>query len=622
MFREKSRLIVTAMLVVIGIGYLGLANGQPGPPDASTSTDSVTKLGAGANADDPAGEAPEVAHASLVFDKKEYFLGENILMMYRLENISQETFKIEVGGDYRGSSRHLRFKVTATDAQGKKVADPDQSGMNMGGMGAGPEIQPGKAYEQSLPLLRYCRFDRPGIYTLRMTHELGWKNRKGRKAPTGEATLKLVMPNRDQARAVVEEMYRLPAGNPFMGGKCEPYGDFATLAYPIYLPILAERAVDGCDKALTGIGQIPTPEATKVLVDLLGHRDPAFAVKVAQTLNQRLPDPDREGKSPEKGEFYCKAHYERHWLVSTSWRPQFGPLIRPQALKLVARDDPDSKVCGAFMLKCVGGPEDWPALLESLTAALKQSKDAPEGKGSYPRPRDVCRTLLQTALLGKLRGERQPTHPKTASEAVVFLSLIGTDAKYRPPDWEDTYAPFLGQDIPFVRVIALENLPVPVSKPLVRQVLPRFADADAEVLLAACQVADKSKIEEFHAPVLKVLASAKEERLLRTASDALWNLGARYEYLELWVSRLEEEGMAQTGIRYLSRVVNENCGSGSNGPLDADTARAAKARWTAFLKQHRQRLTEGRLFKIGDPSLTADLFPGFMFYRNNQPSWP
>ena len=54
---------------------------------------------------------------SLLFDKESYFLGENVLVHLCVENTSPEPFKIDLGGDYRGATRHTRFKVLATDEQ-------------------------------------------------------------------------------------------------------------------------------------------------------------------------------------------------------------------------------------------------------------------------------------------------------------------------------------------------------------------------------------------------------------------------------------------------------------------------------------------------------------------------
>ena len=94
------------------------------------------------------------ARVELVLDKQEYFLGENILLHYGVSNQGMELFRVNAGGDYRGAPRHLRFKVVATDAEGKLVEDPYPSIMYRGGLSSGKTLQPGETWWQSLPLMR------------------------------------------------------------------------------------------------------------------------------------------------------------------------------------------------------------------------------------------------------------------------------------------------------------------------------------------------------------------------------------------------------------------------------------------------------------------------------------
>jgi hypothetical protein len=56
---------------------------------------------------------PEGTMVTLEFDRPDYFLGENVLVHFVLQNTGDTPFEASWGGDYRGASRHLRFKVTA-----------------------------------------------------------------------------------------------------------------------------------------------------------------------------------------------------------------------------------------------------------------------------------------------------------------------------------------------------------------------------------------------------------------------------------------------------------------------------------------------------------------------------
>ena len=152
---------------------------------------------------------PEGAAVALVFDRQEYFLGENILVHFVIENTGGVPFSSHWGGDSRGSSRPLRFKVTATDETGRVAEDPDPFPMCFGGFGGQHTLKPGEKFITTLALMRYCQIDKPGVYTIRATHDFGWKEGE-RKRPVGEAKITLRMPDATQAEGVVAQMEQLP----------------------------------------------------------------------------------------------------------------------------------------------------------------------------------------------------------------------------------------------------------------------------------------------------------------------------------------------------------------------------------------------------------------------------
>ena len=89
-----------------------------------------------ANARNP---VPDGAKVTIESDKQAYFLGENVLLHFILENAGNKPFEADFGGDYRGATRHLRFKVAAIDDSGRMAEDPDPSGFCGGGLG-GPVV--------------------------------------------------------------------------------------------------------------------------------------------------------------------------------------------------------------------------------------------------------------------------------------------------------------------------------------------------------------------------------------------------------------------------------------------------------------------------------------------------
>lgn len=579
---------------------------------------------------------PEGARVSLSLDQSEFFLGENILLHFAVENVGDRPFQINVGGDYRGASRALRFKVTATDEAGNAVTDPDTSGFCMGGLSHSPEIKPAEIFYQSLPLARYCRFDRPGVYTVRASHDLGWQETPARKIPTAVITIKLLQPTEAQARKIVEQTFQLPE-NPDQssGKKTPPYADFSTLSYPVYLPLLVEKAKHGSPQALTAIGNIATPEATQALIGLLEHKDPAFALKVAQTLNLRLPDPEFEGRLQPRSVFKNSSFDERRKrLINLSWRSEFALPIRLFARKLLARDDRDSLVTGAFIISCIGESVDLAELLPALDRAVVNTKTAPLEKDIYPLPRGACTELIRALDISIELGSAIPVEPKNAGEAVLFLRAIGLRTDFRPDGWENMYAKLLQYDIPYVRQLALENLPVPLTASQLEIVRTLLADADINVRIAACDVAKRAKAGELAEPILKILSSldrnaiepgSLEFWLINAADNAAYALGARLARLQIWASHLDEEGMARAAIEQLAGIVNKEgiTSYGARDNIDIETARALKVKWTKFLQEHGKDIQAGRVFKIGEPELPADLFQNvFSFSRKDKPAWP
>jgi hypothetical protein len=558
---------------------------------------------------------PQGARLSLELDKKTWFLGENVLIHLVVENTGNKPFTIDMGGDYRGATRALRFSVEATGAQGKAVPDPNPKQNCFGGLGYSKEIKPGDRHYESLQLLRYRRFDRPGKYRLKVSHDFGWKDLAGAR-PVAEATIEFVMPTPRQARQVVAAMYKLPKDHGGTAGeKRKPFADFSTLIYPVYLPVLAPKARQGDERALAALGAMPSPKATAELVGLLEHTNPAFARKALQTLNSRLPDPMLEKKLPGRNVFEIDFLHHRRWLVKESWRDEHAPKVRRIGRRLLAEKDVPSLNCGAYILECLGKQDDLVALEPALGRAALMAKDRPLEKGIYPRPRGACMELMRAARAMIQRGVKVNETPSTAGELLLFSTAIRWREKFRPAGWEKAFVAALRHELPFVRETALEALPLPPPK-AVRVLLPFLVvDSDVDVQIAACHLAEKLKAPELREPVLKVLRTAREHWQIDAASRAALALGAPRERLRILVSRLDEEEVAARCLGHLvDSVLTSTGGYGSPTKLETATGRACKKEWQRFLGKHIERLAEGKKFKLSDPGVPlAKLFPGYKF---------
>ncbi len=292
---------------------------------------------ASAEASPQGSPVPEGAKITLEFDRSEYFLGDNVLAHFVVENTGDEPFKISQGGDYRGAGRSLRFKVTATDEAGHETEDPAPSPMCFGGLMNEPTIKPGGKFTASVPLILYREFEHPGRYTIRVSHDLGWQEQTdGRPRPVAAGTVAFRLPDADQAEKIVARMEHLPADpNVSEGERAPDYADFTALRQPVYLLALLRRAGKGDARALEGIGHMATPEATAALIQLAGERDDEGALDAALTLNSRLPDPQFAGKRPGSGPFDLSQVDNRQRLSQRSWDDKFVPQVRTLATRLL-----------------------------------------------------------------------------------------------------------------------------------------------------------------------------------------------------------------------------------------------------------------------------------------------
>jgi len=568
---------------------------------------------------------PADAHVVLELDKPQYFLGENILLHFRVENRGAEPFVISMGGDYRGAARHLRFKISAirldgnAEERGKTVADPYPGTMNFGGMFGSSTVDPGGHYYDSLALMSYCRFDLPGTYRVTATHDLGWP---AGKAPVGATTIKLLMPTPAQAAAVLAEMKGLTRdGGVLIGTKGRPFADFSTLRYPVYLPLLRTEAQKGSREALEGIGNIAIPEATQALIDLAATEAPPASDKdwqprATELLAGRLPIPAEAPANPFVG-----PSTQHDWLVQQSWRSEFAPAVRAVGRRLVVRDNQISLRCGASMLESIGTIADIGEVHLALQARLEKSVRIPRVRSmdsrddpGWPIQDDILQ-LLSTAKALCKSAKRAPDLPVNDASQLIDISTLP------PAEFQTSAAVLLHHRIPFMRQWALENLKPPLADSVMQQLSALIADSDVQVQTSAVALAGKTGDRRFAEPILQVLATSRGYWLMDTVGYTAPKLGVPYEAWEIWANRLNEPDMMVAAILHLAEVTGSNI-SGYRTDLPANTGAALQPKWQAFLKAHRAELLTGKRFPIGSPEITPDLFPPHFQFQTPKGMWP
>ena len=590
-------------LFLIGLGFFAWAMPAPGAENTADGT------------------VPPGAKLTVAFDRSEYLLGENVLLQFMLENTGDKPFSAEFGGDYRGIDRSLRFKVTARDEQGRLAPDPEPNLQCLGGMIGPYEVNPGEKVIISLPLMRYCQIDRPGRYTIRATHDFGWKE-GARKRPVAETSVTFRMPTAAEAVQVVDYMEKFPDDdqNSNFGTKSPDFADFRCLRYPVYLPTLLSRAQAGDLRALEGISSIPIREATSALMEVAGGPNAAPSLAAAKRLGDRLPEPNLPGLLPIGGVsnlgdgciFYMGDNIARQRLAASSWDADLVQKARVLAGKLLARPEAEAVASGACIIQSVGTVGDAPGVFSALDRALQAPAvvsprhDPQDDFIDFPAP---IPALLAASETLDARGYDATGSPSGHGELLAYFHHWNRKTPDRPPLWR-TLIDAYGANWPYpVREAALNSIPQPVPDSCVPFVYQGLSDPDFGVRIAACSLAQKSGRKEFLKPLLDIIATEHAPWLLDAASSAASDLGGGYDLLSVWADRLADQDLVQPSLNALQTVIS-GLPSGSYGTtgLSPGERLAIRDAWKKFLTDHASDLRAGKKFKYDDPALSPALF--------------
>ena len=133
----------------------------------------------------------------------------------------------------------------------------------------------------------------------------------------------------------------------------------------------------------------------------------------------------------------------------------------------------------------------------------------------------------------------------------------------------------------------------------------------------------------FKKDLLTVLATAKEQWLLNSASNALAQLD-RVEHLRALVSRMDDPSVNQKMFSDFipSMFKVQNWGSRTMYMNEAKEDPVAEGKrmktlWLKFIDENQEFLRRGGLIKPGDPRITADYLPQNMCLGEvNGKDWP
>lgn len=568
---------------------------------------------------------PKGAKVTLELDRSDYFLGENVLVHFVLENTGDKPFEASWGGDYRGASRHLRFKVTATDEAGQVAEDPDPCQSCFGGLGGPQTLLPGEKFTRSLPLIRYCEIDKPGLYTIRATHDFGWKQ-GARKRPVGEVTIMFHMPDAAKAEQIVSQMENLPNDPVAISDRrSRDHADFGCLRQPVHLGPLVRRARAGDRRAFEGLGRMATLEATKALIELANDSDAELALEAGRTLNGRLPYAGFDKSPARAGRFGLDRLTVRRQLVERAWDPKFAPEVRALVTKFLTKTQTPDIRCGALMIEAVGTKEQAPAVLAALDRVLGQTRnprrDPKDNILDFPQP---IPELLRGLQALRERGFGLGESVSGEARILLYFEWLANEPPPRPSRWLMMLDAFGTAGYYAIREAALRSIPQPIPKECMGYVKRGLSDRDLGVCRVACGVAAKSGNRDFLKDLLEIIATEHHEWLMREASGAAHSLGAGFELLEVWSDRLNEERLYQIALDSLQTVLEVPSG-GYSGRTDLSRAERLKLRkaWKEFLDRHGEAIRGGKRFKLSDPAVTPALVGRARSWRlPDGGSWP
>ena len=557
-------------------------------------------------------ELPGGIRISLSSDRKSYFLGENILLYYRVENVGNEPFKISVGGDYRGGTRADRFKVTATSNEGGTVADPTPGMRNMGGgLMPGAEIQPGTSWFEHVHVIDYCRFDAPGTYRVCAFHDLGFKKPANADPREVSMSIELLAPTEPQAAAILADAENAkPYGGSTWGEKGEVRLDYQCIRWPSFLKPLVARAQAGSADSVDGIASIRNLDATRALVDLLGHADLVISKKAADLLEWRMPYDEKEFEGPW-------GDRARSSLVNNAWDEKLSAAVRDYSVRLLASPRRSDLMTAASLLRRVGTVREVPVLLKALDFGLAQTSDEFLADIQYPSPRRVCDLLLSTALALDPGLDISPGNVSTPGQALLFIATHCGEQRELSDAEVAECARLLSHELPYVRMKMIGNLPKEIPVTLAPLVMERMTDPNPAVQNNAFEAAGRLQAPRHKEIALSVLKNTGDSWLRRSAHQIVMKYGARYDCAVIWSAKLTEgETRHDAVIHLLTITAGKSPSGGINGHWDDASVAGLRSRWQAFLAAQKDRIRAGDVFTPGDGQMPADLMPeGFSFSR-------
>lgn len=536
---------------------------------------------------------PEGARVALTLTNgANLVLGEVIEMTFTLSNASAETFQYGTGGDYRGTGFPTRYKFTVQDESGAALSP--ETWMDMGGLFGPRELKPGEKHDERLRLQNYVRVDRPGVFTVRVVHDFGWKATPDKPLPVAEAKITIALPTPEQAEKRVNSI--ASKYDPLKDNELDSYWpktDFRYLSHPVFLPTLEKQAAAGAVRATEGLQRIPTTNATLALVRLLDSEKTNVIHAAASFLRRRMP------RMPSRRSYYSLEEV----AYTNLWLPEASEPLRLSAGKLLRSTNVSHVSTGAAIIEALGASEDGALVLEALSPVLNQwqlRKKPEDNILNSPGAGDA----LIAALAGlRERGYRAPRSGGLNTIMARFLEL-GDPKIPRGDGWEQTLEAFFTENPPMLREAAVRALPKPPTGKWEKLLMGALSDQDRGVMRDACTVAGESQNPVFSEPLANIVRTERHEWVVREASVALTNIGAYWAATDAWIERLADEKLYKDALRFLAERLQHPKGHGSGGRTDMprEARVTMREKWQRFFSDKERRA----LVQSGQPVVVTE----------------
>lgn len=593
-------------------------------PASRTIANEITKSPSQPSSNNrPVPPEPGAAELTLESSKNRYFLGEPFRLKVTLTNKGRKMFSISTRADYRGSNRALRFKIQATSDTGETVPPADWPVFFNGGSYGISELPPMKSWAVELWPLDYLKLTKPGVYTIRLTHDFGWQTKrfadlwdppgakpdvfsdKEWKAPIAQMRVEFVRPDESRAERIVAQIETAVRNKDE-----DKIPEIRDLTDPVFLAPLTKRAEQGLEYFIRVLGAMPVTEASHALLKIAEREDSPAALFAAKVIIVRLRNLGN-ARNPTAAAWDAESSLRARALGRRLIAPRTSPLVDLDEKTIGL----ESKKTGADLLSLVGEPEDFEAILAGFENALNYAFTPRRGydANTVDLPEPIRNFVTALDHLDR-KGKPDLGPVRTRAQVLLLFHRIATNPKSRPADFANLVMDH-GADANFaIREVILQAFPSPLPPELRPYLMESLNNPDQGVQKRACEVAAISGDPTLAPELIRIIRSETNRWLLYKAVEAAIKLGSGLETIETLADRLTDADFGDDAHSLLCQELFKQGPPGGRS-LSRSQSFAIQHEWKKWIHQHRDEIARGVRFDAHD---TANL-PRALF--NEDASW-